>query len=128
MFRALAMLAAIGATGCSGLPNELPSLSGPTARQSIDRTLGVRLRKQALPDSPQLVNVAAMYAGSRDGRGVLAVIFDSSTATTQVIGKVNSRLPGADVVRVANVVVLLQGWPEVDQGVLSTALRNARHD
>jgi hypothetical protein len=84
------------------------------------------LQEQAPPDSPQIVNVVATYAGHRNGRDVLALVFDSSTATMQVTGRTISQLPAANIVRVANVVVLLQGWHSVDQRALITALRHAR--
>jgi hypothetical protein len=112
--------------GCTALPDDRPPVSPPSAKSAVETALGVPLYKTHAPDTPQLVNVLATYAGGRDRRHALVVVFDSPSATRQIIGSsMPMQVRGVATVAEANVVVLFQPPHLSDKALVLERLRRA---
>lgn len=96
-------------TGC-GLPAPPPVISAGSAGKAVGRALGLQLKEVPSPDTPALANVLATLTSPVGSRTALVIVFDSSLATEQAT-RTDQRyaLPGVNIVRVRNVVVLYHG-------------------
>jgi hypothetical protein len=103
------VLLALG--GCADLQVQerivAPSSIGPV----VERTTGVRVTEQPLPDRPSLVNLLATFVGARGGRGVTVLVFDGRRATRQALGSASDAAPdpATTAIRDRNLVVFYRG-------------------
>jgi hypothetical protein len=123
----LAAMTVIVGGACSGLPDDRPPVSPPAAKRAVETALALNLYESGPPDSPQLANVLATYASAADRRSVLVLVFDSPTATRQVVGSSTPPQPRRfAVVAEANVVVIIQPARLPEKAAVIEALRRAR--
>jgi hypothetical protein len=107
---ALITAATIGG-GC-GLPRGEALLRPSDVSAAVERFVPVRLaRLPALKFSSAFPDVQARYAGGSTRERVLILVFRSTEATVQVLGKRPPEIPGVVALPYRNVVVLYQHAP-----------------
>lgn len=114
---------------CDVLPEREPLISGPRLAAEIERALALEVTEvPPVQNTSAVANVDQTYSAASKGERVLAIVFDSKAATSQISGRRPvPGMEGAAVLRRLNGVILYYVDPGIPSrlGPLREALARA---